>query len=309
MPSDRLETPPTAGASPVNVSDSSPGPDSSTAPGKRPPATSAGGSPSTPSDPSISRQDDDPGSDATPSETSRGASEGVGALAVDLLARGVDAGPVVDTLTRAEKPGVVARVRRLLLGPDEGRPLADELAGMTPHERLAHLERLIGDGDARVTGADLAAARSDVELERLRAPANARRAEAERVAYVEGLARDVLDVLDGDDEDLAAARLAWFEVVEAARRAVAHATNWQNRAFPAVSRFDGARTAQRFADVSSSLVDEARARCVAMTVFGTDAACLAIALGELLDPSAPRRASSVWGRMEDPADIPTPPAV
>lgn len=225
-------------------------------------------------------------------------------LVAQMLAQGLDPGPL---LGRGERPGVRARLRRLFgLDPDAGPPveLEEALTGLDPDARLGLVEQLAAAGDPRVTGTVLAQARADVDVSRLR------RRQVERQAAVAGtaadverldeLARAVLVVLDDQDPDLQAATAAWADVVSAARRALAHAQDWNTRSHAAVGAFQHRRA---FAgDISTPTIDEAAARATAASLFGATPEALAYALTCALDPAAAAAPiPSLWGRMPVPA--------
>lgn len=230
------------------------------------------------------------------------------ALAGRMLEHGEDPGAL---LAPRERPGVVKRARRLL-GLDEAPPpvapagpLEDELRGLTAAQRLARVVELAEDGDERVTVAVLSEARAAYDLDRMRQPANARRAAADKVARLEAAAADVLAVLADDDPDLVAARQAWQETLEAARRALVHAEVWQERTRPVVGRFDALRglAITSGADPASDLVDAAAARAIVVGTLGASAPVLGAALAAVLTGETPP-GSSLWARM--PVNVPAP---
>lgn len=267
--------------------------------------------PGLPPGPAPAADDDRPDVDDTQdhaphAEHTRPALAGDAALVAAMIEQGVDPGPL---LGHGERPTVRARLRALLgldaPADDAAAPapslgaLGDDLAGMTPSARLTRVEELAADGDSRVTAELLAQARADVDLERLRQPANARRVAADRVARLEALARDVLDVLDDDDPDLAAARDAWVQCVAAARRAITAAERWQARVEGPIGAFDSVRHLRAYVDASSPLIDEAVARTVVAGTLGAHREAFTHALDVALDPHATRRAASMWGRIHE----------
>ncbi|WP_143447908.1 hypothetical protein [Kineosporia sp. R_H_3] len=229
------------------------------------------------------------------------------ALAREMVAHGEDPGPL---LARGERPGVVRRVREILgldvSSAETVTSLESELDGMTPDERLARIELLIHAGDDRVTGGDLARARADADFARIRATRTARQAEQDRqaaiTARVEGVAVELLEVLDDTDPDLVAATRAWAACIVAARAALEHASSWQARTRPVQSKFDAARQAQ--IATPTDLINEATARSVAVSTLGADVRSFVVALEAALGQG--RRASSLWGQLPVPPTDTTP---
>lgn len=214
-----------------------------------------------------------------------------------LLEHGQDPGAL---LAHGERPGVIARVRALL-GLDDPAPvdpLAAELDGMSAAERLSRIQALALDDDPRVTADLLARARADAELEALRGRKVARERAARqddqaRRASAERIAREALDALDQADPDLAAAALAWADLLEAAGRALHHGTAWRDRAAGPLSRLNSLPKDTP----AMPVLDEARARALALRVTGAgDARSLMATLDAALRPGG-RLPASMWAAL------------